>query len=70
MITRVTQIKSYWADEKNGPSKTSWRKPESTNKVVDELELWVTTKELCSSVHTQVVDDLWMFNNGTSRYMT
>ena len=58
------------ADEKNGSSKTSWKEPESANNVIDELELWVATEEVCSSVDTQVVDDSWILDSGASRHMT
>ena len=66
-------IKDCWkkmADEKNEPINNSWRKPESANNVVDELELWVATEEVCSSVDTQVKDDLWILDSGASRHMT
>ena len=43
------------ADEKSTSNKTSWRKPELANNVMDELELWVAM-EMCSLVNTQVVD--------------
>ena len=58
------------ADEKNESSNNSWRKPESANNVVDELELWVATEEVCSSVDTQVKDDLWILDSGASRHIT
>ena len=51
-------IKACWkkiVDEKNGSYKTSWRKPDSSNNAMNELELWVTAEEVCTSINTQVI---------------
>ena len=66
----IKDCRKKMADEKNGSSQTSWREPESANNVIDELELWVATEEVCSSVDTQVVDDSWILDSGASRHMT
>ena len=66
----IKDCRKKMADEKNGSSKTSWKEPESANNVIDELELWVATEEVCSSVDTQVVDDSWILDSGASRHMT
>ena len=66
----IKDCRKKMADEKNGSSKTSWRVPEFANNLIDELELWVATEQVYSSVDTHVVDDFGILDSGASRHMT